>query len=94
MKRHACTTLVLFALVAGGMRAGLARKPLFTAADTQELLSFRLTDDMVEHYRSATMAFAAWGKAHPNDVDKDDDDQKGDTINDMVSHFSILSSRC
>jgi hypothetical protein len=88
MKKHICTTLVLFAVMAGGLRTGLAQKPLFTAADTAELLSFRLTDDMVAHYYSATMAFTAWGKAHPNDIDRDDDDQKGDTINDMVAHFN------
>jgi hypothetical protein len=90
MKRFACTTLVLFALMMSGTHSGLAQKPLFSAADTQELLAFRLTDDMVEHYRSATMAFAAWGKAHPKDVDRDDDDKGGSdaTINDMVAHFN------
>jgi hypothetical protein len=92
MKKHVCTTLVLFALMTGGLRTGLAQKPLFSAADTQELLSFRLTDDIVAHYHNATMAFAAWGKAHPNDVERDDDDQRKDasdvTINDMVAHFN------
>jgi hypothetical protein len=90
MKRFACTTLVLFALLMSGTHPGLAQKPLFSAADTQELLSFRLTDDMVEHYRSATMAFTAWGKAHPKDIDRDDDDNKGSdaTISDMVAHFN------
>ena len=90
MKRFACTTFVLLALTMSGTQAGVAQKPLFSAADTQELLSFRLTDDMVEHYRSATMAFAAWGKAHPKDVDKDDDDKGGSdmSISDMASHFA------
>jgi hypothetical protein len=90
MKKFACTTLVLFALMMSGTHPGFAQKPLFSAADTQELLSFRLTDDMVEHYRSATMAFAAWGKAHPKDVDKDDDDKGASdvSISDMVSHFT------
>ncbi|HXC95163.1 MAG TPA: hypothetical protein VNU92_05650 [Edaphobacter sp.] len=91
MKRIVCAALVLFALMATGTSRGVAQKPLFTAADTQELLAFKLTDQGVENYYKATMAVGTWAKAHPNTKFHDDDENKDasdTTISDMVAHFS------
>jgi len=91
MKKFVSATLVLFALMAASTRAGIAQKPLFTAADTQELLAFKLTDQNVDGYYKATMAVAAFAKAHPEMKFNDPDENKdaSDTsLSDMVAHFS------
>ncbi len=91
MKRYVGIALVLFALMVTGTRVGVAQKPLFTAADTQELLSFKLTDQGVDGYYKATMAVAAFAKAHPEMKFNDPDENKDasdTTLSDMVAHFS------
>ncbi len=74
-----------------GLRACVAQKPLFTAADTQELLAFKLTDSGIDGYYKATMAIAAFAKAHPNmKVEEAEDDKKASdvTISDMDARYS------
>src|SRR5579871_6998374 len=90
-------------LMLSGLRTASAQFQPFNAADTRELQAFRLTDDLVEHYRSATVALMEYGKAHPseNEDDNDKDSKKDDvTLSDMVNgmskaHFfvSILQSK-
>ena len=91
MKRYFGAALVLFALVVAGTFTGVAQKPLFTAADTQELLAFKLTDQGVDGYYKGTMAVAAFAKAHPEMKFNDPDENKDasdTTLSDMVAHFS------
>ena len=78
-------------LMLSGLHTASAQFQPFNAADTKELQAFRLTDDLVEHYRSATVALMEYGKAHPseNEVDDDKDSKKGHvTLTDMVAGMS------
>ena len=103
MKKYLLSALALALLALGGLRTACAQLQPFNDADTRELQAFRLTDDLVEHYRSATVALLEYGKAHPseNKVDDDKDSKKGDvTLSDMAAgmsraHFfvSILQSK-
>ena len=91
MKNYLISMLTLIALVLGGVDAGIAQKPLFNAADTHELLTFQLNDDLIGRYHNATMAFIEWGKAHQNEMAKDEDNDKTSknasdtTISDMAA---------
>ena len=78
MKKYLLSALALALLALGGLRAARAQLQPFNDADTRELQAFRLTDDMVEHYRSAIVALLEYGKAHPseNKVDDDKEDRK------------------
>jgi hypothetical protein len=94
MKNYLIRTLAVIVLVMGGVNASIAQKPLFNAADTHELLTFQLNDDLIERYHNATMAFIEWGKAHQNETFKDDDNDKTSknasdtTISDMTAGFT------
>ncbi len=95
MKRYLIPALALAVLMLGKTPSGVAQMQVYNDADSRELQAFRLTDDVVERYRSATMAFIDWGKAHPgvtlND-DKDDEKKKASdsTISDMAAHMSSI----
>jgi hypothetical protein len=91
MKRHVCISFALIAMMIAGSQISVAQKPLFSAADTQELLAFKLTDQVVDGYYKGTMAVAAFAKAHPEMKFNDPDENKDasdTTISDMVAHFS------
>jgi hypothetical protein len=93
MKRYFIPALALAVLTLGRVPAGVSQMQVYNDADSRELQAFRLTDDLVERYRSATMAFVDWGKAHPEAKDPDDkDDEKKKasdiTISDMAAHMS------
>jgi hypothetical protein len=103
MKKYLFSATLILFLILSGLRTAFAQFQPFNAADTRELQAFRLTDDLVEHYRSATVALMEYGKAHPSESedDNDKDSKKGDvTLSDMVNvmskaHFfaSILQSK-
>lgn len=93
MKNHLISTLTLTAVILGGMSVSSAQAPLFNAADTHELQTFQLNDDLVQCYQNATMAFVEWGKAHQNEKGKGDDDSTSKnasdvTISDMTAAFT------
>jgi hypothetical protein len=93
MKNYVISTLVVIALMLGGVCAGSAQLAVFNAADTHELLAFQLNDDLVQRYHNATMAFIEWGKAHQNEKSKMDDDtttkkMSDVTISDMTANLT------
>ena len=65
MKKYFFSALAFVLLAFGGMRTASAQLHPFNDADTRELQSFRLNDDIVERYRSATLALMEYAKAHP-----------------------------
>jgi hypothetical protein len=89
MKKYSLS-LALALLLMGGLRTVCAQFQPFNDSDTRELQAFRLNDDLVEHYRSATVALMEYSKAHPSKDDSaDDKDSKKElTLSDMVRGMS------
>jgi hypothetical protein len=80
---------VFMAAGAGLSSAQMGGNSVFNAADTRELKSFRLTDDMVQKFQKATNELIAYGKAHRSDGDKNAKaSDSGGNISDMVASFS------
>ena len=95
MNRYFIPALALAVLMLGKVPACVAQMQVYNDADSRELQAFRLTDDLVERYRSATMAFVDWGKSHPDAKtpdDKEDEKKKASdiTIGDMAAHFASI----
>ncbi len=90
MKKLFLSALALTLLMLGGLRTVRAQYQPFNDADTRELQAFRLSDEMVEHYRSATLALMEYSKAHPSKDSSDDEksSKKELTLSDMVAGMS------
>lgn len=88
LSRTFCTFALLLCLAFGGLQTAFAQYRYFNAADTHELQSFRLNDDLVAKCQKAAMALTPVAKSHLGET-------KGKagqpvTIDDMVAKINSM----